>query len=506
MNKYVIAIDQGTTSSRVVIFDSKMAVVAIAQKEVASHYPHDGWVEQDANEIFASVRECIFAAIEKADIKMEQIESIGITNQRETTVVFDRSTQQPVYNAIIWQSRQSDQICHQLKEQGYQELFQEKTGLVIDPYFSATKITWILDNVAGAREKALAGDLLFGTVDSWLLYKLTNGAVHATDFTNASRTLIFNIYDLQWDRQLLEILDIPETMLPEVKNSSGYFGTTAGAVMNGLTVEIRSLVGDQQASLFGHGCFQSGMVKNTYGTGCFLLMNTGGKPIRSSNGLLTTIAWSLDNEVTYALEGSVFVAGSAIKWLQRGLELFAKPQSTSAMATAIKDNENVYFVPAFVGLGAPYWNYQSRGMIVGITGATTKNTFVRSALEALAYQTRDVLEVMVQESGIDIKVLKVDGKVTDNDFLMQFQADILQTEVVKAPIAETTALGAALLAGLATGYYPVGKMLDERIPGQIRFQPQLSEVKAARYYQGWKNAVATCVYHSQFYDRDSQND
>lgn len=504
MEKYVIAIDQGTSSSRAVIFDSKMAVIAIAQKEVTSYYPHDGWVEQDANEIFASVKECVIAAVEKAGIQFDQIESIGITNQRETTVVFDRTTQQPVYKAIVWQSRQTDQICEQLKIQGYQQLFTEKTGLVIDPYFSATKIKWILDNVPQAREKAEQGNLAFGTIDTWLLFKLTGGKVHATDHTNASRTLIYNIYDLCWDRELLSFLGIPKSMLPTVKNSSGYFGTTAQEVMNGMEVPILSMVGDQQASLFGHGCFNGGMVKNTYGTGCFLLMNTGSKPIKSQKGLLTTIAWSLDGEVSYALEGSVFVAGSAIKWLQKGLGLFKDPRLTSEMAAGLRDNENVYFVPAFVGLGAPYWNYQSRGLVVGITGATTKNTFVRAALEALAYQTKDVLDVMVQESATAIQVLKVDGKVTDNDFLMQFQADILQSEVAKARIEETTALGAALLAGVASGFYPRGRLLQEQLKSPKNFKPLLEPKKAQQYYQGWKNAVATCVFHSQFYDRSSQ--
>ncbi len=504
MEKYVIAIDQGTTSSRVVIFDSNRAVVAIAQKEVTTSYPHDGWVEQDAGEIFASVRECIFAAIEKAGIEFSLIESIGITNQRETAVVFDKVTGQPVYNAIIWQSRQSDRICEKLKDEGHEKLFKDKTGLVIDPYFSATKIKWILDNVPGARGKAEAEELLFGTVDTWLLYRLTDGAVHATDFTNASRTLVFNIYDLQWDSELLGILDIPLSMLPVVKDSSGYFGTTSKEIMNGLEVDIMAMAGDQQASLFGHGCFQSGMVKNTYGTGCFLLMNTGSNPIKSQKGLLTTIAWAIDGKVNYALEGSVFVAGSAIKWLQKGLGLFEKPGQTSEMANRINDNENVYFVPAFVGLGAPYWNYQSRGLIVGLTGATSKNTFVRAALEALAYQTRDVLDVMVFESGIDIRMLKVDGKVTGNDFLMQFQADILQTEVIRAQIAETTALGAALMAGMATGFYRIGQHLDEQATRQSKFVPLMTQEKAAMYYRGWKNAVATCIYHSQFFDRDTQ--
>ncbi len=500
MKEYIMAIDQGTTSTRVIIFNQSMDVVEIAQKEIRSFYPEDGWVEQNPEEIWQSVLDCADQVLRKSGLTIKEIRSIGITNQRETTVVFDRNNHKPVYNAIVWQSRQSENVCQRLKDENHENTFKDKTGLLIDPYFSGTKVRWILDKIADSNMEVNQDDLLFGTIDTWILYNLTGGKVHATDCTNASRTLLYNIYDLCWDEQLLEILDIPLNMMPEVKDSGASYGTTAKDVFFNGEIPITAIMGDQQASLFGHGCFQAGMAKNTYGTGCFMLMNTGTKPVKSTNGLITTIAWSIDGEVNYALEGSVFVAGNAIKWLKQGLELFDSPAITNLWASELESNENVYFVPAFVGLGAPYWNDKARGIIVGITQATTKKTLTRATLESLAYQNKDILDVMVAESGIAINSLKVDGKVTDNDFLMQFQADILKIVVNRARVAETTALGAAMMAGLQSGFFrDFEHMIQNLAPGKT-FTPRMADELVVELYRGWQKAVRTCIYQTREMD------
>ncbi len=489
MEKYILSIDQGTTSSRAIIFNKDSEIVSVAQKEFKQYYPKPGWVEHDPHEIWVSVMAVLSEALTKADIKPAQIAGIGITNQRETTVVWDAESGKAIHNAIVWQDRRTAAICDELKEQGLEEKIRNKTGLVTDAYFSGTKVKWILDNVEGAREKAEAGKLRFGTIDSWVIWKLTGGEVHVTDYTNASRTLIYNIFDLEWDQELLEILDIPESMLPEVKPSSEVYGKTVDYHFFGQNVPIAGIAGDQQAATFGQGCYDKGMAKNTYGTGCFMLMNTGTEAVKSENGLLTTIAWGLDGEVNYALEGSIFIAGAAVQWLRDEVKLIEAAEDSEYFATKVDSTDGVYVVPAFAGLGAPYWDMYARGAIVGLTRGTSKEHLIRATLESLAYQTRDVLTAMEADSGLELKDLKVDGGAVANNFLMQFQADILGTNVERPVVAETTALGAAYLAGLAVGYWEnKEEVLDKRKVDRV-FNPEMEEEKREKLYSGWNKAV-----------------
>ncbi len=493
MEQYILAIDQGTTSSRAIIFNHDGEIVTTAQKEFTQYFPQNGWVEHDANEIWLSVIAVYMEAIMNAGIKPQQIAGIGITNQRETAVVWDKTTGNPIYHAICWQSRQTADICETLRKEGYENMIREKTGLLIDPYFSGTKIKWILDHVKGAREKAEAGELLFGTIDTWLVYKLTGGKVHVTDYSNASRTLLYNIHTLEWDQELLNMLSIPRDMLPEVKESSCIYGYTAGYHFYNIEVPIAGIAGDQQAALFGQMCFKSGMAKNTYGTGCFLLMNTGETPIQSKSGLITTIAWGINGKVEYALEGSVFVAGSAIQWLRDGLRMIDTAPESENIASQVEDSQGVYVVPAFVGLGAPYWNDQARGAVFGITRGTSKSHFVRATLESLAYQSRDLIEAMEKDSGISLTKLKVDGGAVKNSLLMQFQADILNVEVERPVLNESTALGAAYLAGLAVGFYQDREELVKSYKTDRIFTPSFSKEERERRYEGWKRAVKATV-------------
>jgi glycerol kinase len=489
MEKYILALDQGTTSSRAILFDKEGTIFHTSQQEFTQYFPKPGWVEHNADEIWSSILAVIAGVLSEKNIKAEQIEGIGITNQRETTVVWDKTTGEPIYNAIVWQSRQTAGICEQLKSQGFEEKFRDKTGLLIDAYFSGTKVKWILDNVEGAREKADNGDLLFGTIDTWLIWKLSGGERHVTDYSNASRTLMYNIYDLKWDNELLEILGVPTTMLPEVCPSSEIYAHTTGESFFGHKTPIAGIAGDQQAALFGQACFESGMVKNTYGTGCFMLMNTGEKAVKSEHGLLTTIAWGIDGKVEYALEGSIFVAGSAVQWLRDGLRMFRDSAESERYADRVDSTDGVYVVPAFVGLGAPYWDSDVRGAVFGLTRGTSKEHFVRATLESLAYQTKDVLDAMEADSGISLKSLRVDGGAVKNDFLMQFQSDILDVEVDRPVINETTALGAAYLAGLAVGYWKDRSEISERWKNDKSFQPKMEEEKRNNLYGGWQKAV-----------------
>ena len=487
---YVMAIDQGTTSSRAIIFDRNGKKIGSSQKEFPQYFPKSGWVEHNANEIWNSVQSVIAGAFIESGIRPEAIAGIGITNQRETTVVWDKTTGQPIANAIVWQSRQSSPIADQLKADGHTEMIHEKTGLVIDAYFSATKVRWLLDNIEGAQEKADNGELLFGTIDSWLVWKLTDGQVHVTDYSNASRTMLYNIHKLEWDQEILDLLNIPSSMLPEVKSNSEVYGHTRSYHFYGSEVPIAGMAGDQQAALFGQMAFKKGMIKNTYGTGAFIVMNTGEEPQLSDNDLLTTIGYGINGKVYYALEGSIFVAGSAIQWLRDGLRMIeSSPQSEEIAAKAKGDNE-VYVVPAFTGLGAPYWDSDARGAVFGLTRGTTKEDFVRATLQAVAYQSKDVIDTMKKDSGIDIPLLKVDGGAAKNDLLMQFQADILDIDVQRAANLETTALGAAYLAGLAVGFW---KDLDElksmAEEGQM-FTPEMPAEERDNLYEGWKQAVA----------------
>lgn len=487
---YVMAIDQGTTSSRAIIFDRNGKKIGSSQKEFPQYFPKSGWVEHNANEIWNSVQSVIAGAFIESGIRPEAIAGIGITNQRETTVVWDKTTGQPIANAIVWQSRQSSPIADQLKADGHIEMIHEKTGLVIDAYFSATKVRWLLDNIEGAQEKADNGELLFGTIDSWLVWKLTDGQVHVTDYSNASRTMLYNIHKLEWDQEILDLLNIPSSMLPEVKSNSEVYGHTRSYHFYGSEVPIAGMAGDQQAALFGQMAFEKGMIKNTYGTGAFIVMNTGEEPQLSDNDLLTTIGYGINGKVYYALEGSIFVAGSAIQWLRDGLRMIeSSPQSEEIAAKAKGDNE-VYVVPAFTGLGAPYWDSDARGAVFGLTRGTTKEDFVRATLQAVAYQSKDVIDTMKKDSGIDIPLLKVDGGAAKNDLLMQFQADILDIDVQRAANLETTALGAAYLAGLAVGFW---KDLDElksmAEEGQM-FTPEMPAEERDNLYEGWKQAVA----------------
>lgn len=486
---YILALDQGTTSSRAILFDHQGDIVEVAQREFEQFFPHPGWVEHDANEIWTSVLSCIADVLRKAEIEPSQVAGIGITNQRETTVVWDKTTGRPIYQAIVWQSRQTEEICEELREAGYEKIFKDKTGLLIDPYFSGTKVKWILDNVEGARERAENGELLFGTVDSWLVYKLSGGSVHITDFSNASRTLMYNIYDLQWDDELLEILQVPKSMLPEVKNSSEIYAHTVDYHFFGQEIPIAGIAGDQQAALFGQACFDKGMAKNTYGTGCFMLMNTGEEAVPSEHGLLTTIAWSIDGKVEYALEGSIFVAGSAVQWLRDGLQIIESAAQSEELAMRIPSTDGVYVVPAFVGLGTPYWDSDARGAVFGLTRGTTKEHFTRATLESLAYQTKDVLDAMIIDSNIELKALRVDGGAVQNDFLMQFQSDMLDVPVERPIIQETTALGAAYLAGLAVGYWTDRDEIKAQWQNEKTFTSTFTDEQRAKLYDGWKKAV-----------------
>ncbi|EEL89196.1 glycerol kinase [Bacillus cereus] len=489
MKKYILSLDQGTTSSRAILFNKEGKIVHSAQKEFTQHFPKPGWVEHNAQEIWGSILAVIATCLSEADVKPEQIAGIGITNQRETAVVWDKTTGKPIYNAIVWQSRQTVEICDELKEKGYSEMVREKTGLLIDAYFSGTKVKWILDNVEGAREKAENGELLFGTIDTWLVWKLSGGKAHVTDYSNASRTLMFNIHDLQWDDELLDMLTVPKSMLPEVRPSSEIYGETIDYHFFGQNVPIAGVAGDQQAALFGQACFGEGMAKNTYGTGCFMLMNTGEKAVASEHGLLTTIAWGLDGKVNYALEGSIFVAGSAIQWLRDGMRMFKDASESEVYASRVASTDGVYVVPAFVGLGTPYWDSEVRGAMFGVTRGTTKEHFIRATLESLAYQTKDVLCAMEADSGIKLNTLRVDGGAVKNNFLMQFQSDMLDVPVERPVINETTALGAAYLAGLAVGYWKNQDEIKEQWHMDKRFTPAMEAETSEELYAGWKKAI-----------------
>ncbi|WP_432748818.1 glycerol kinase GlpK [Pectinatus frisingensis] len=487
--KYVLALDQGTTSSRTILFDHDSNIVAVAQREFTQIFPKPGWVEHNANEIWSTQVGTMSEVIAKANIDPHEIAAIGITNQRETTVIWDKNTGKPIYNAIVWQSRQTMEICEELKAKGLSDIFHRKTGLLIDAYFAGTKIKWILDHVEGAHEKAEAGDLLFGTMDTWLVWKLTGGKVHVTDYSNASRTLLYNIRELKWDDELLGYLDVPKCMLPEVKPSSEVYGVTVPSVTQGVEIPVAGMAGDQQAALFGQTCFKAGMAKNTYGTGCFMLMNTGSEVYDSKNGLLTTIAWGIDGEVDYALEGSIFVAGSAIQWLRDGLKILDSAPDSEYYAGKVADAEGVYVVPAFVGLGAPYWDMKARGAIFGITRGTSKNHIIRATLDSLAYQTRDVLDAMQADSGIKLNALKVDGGAVANNLMMQFQSDLLGVPVDRPKVVETTALGASYLAGLAVGFWKNKEELVKNWQLDRRFEPDMSEDTRKELYLGWLKAV-----------------
>ncbi|WMC12289.1 glycerol kinase GlpK [Oceanimonas pelagia] len=483
---YVLALDQGTTSSRSILFDRQAQVVAMAQRELTQHYPQPGWVEHDATEIWATQRATLTEVLAKSGVRPEQISGIGITNQRETTVVWNKHTGLPIHHAIVWQCRRTAPLCEQLKTQGLEAEIRSRTGLVPDAYFSGTKLRWLLDNVPGARAQAEAGELLFGTMDTWLVWKLTEGRVHVTDYTNASRTLLFNINSLEWDSLLLKELDIPAAMLPEVKPSCARYGHTN----LGVPVPIAGMAGDQQAALFGQLCFHKGMVKNTYGTGCFMLMNTGRQKVESSHGLLTTLAVGADGGVNYALEGSVFMGGAVIQWLRDELGLIARAADSEACARQVRDTHGVYLVPAFTGLGAPYWDPYARGTLVGLTRGTNKNHIVRAALEAIAFQSRDLLDAMQQDAGLRLAALKVDGGAAANDFLMQFQADISHGRVIRPALLETTALGAAFLAGLATGLWQNTDELARCVMTDREFTPHMNNREREQHYRGWQKAVA----------------
>ncbi|MFB5189142.1 glycerol kinase GlpK [Alicyclobacillus fastidiosus] len=487
--KYVLAIDQGTTSSRAILFDAAGHIVGVSQKEFHQIFPQSGWVEHDAMEIWGSVQSVISELLATHQVTADEIAAIGITNQRETAVVWDRHTGTPVYHAIVWQSRQTADICEDLRQQGHEELFRRKTGLLLDAYFSGTKVKWILDHVEGARERANNGDLLFGTIDTWLVWKLSGGKEHVTDYTNASRTLMYNIFDLKWDEELLDILTIPAVMLPDVRSSSEVYAHTARELFFGETIPISGIAGDQQAALFGQACFEPGMAKNTYGTGCFMLMNTGKKAVRSEHGLLTTIAWGIDGGVDYALEGSIFVAGSAVQWLRDGLRMIRNASESESYASKVDSTDGVYLVPAFVGLGTPYWDSDARGAVFGLTRGTQKEHFVRAALESLAYQTKDVLDAMEADSAVRLKKLRVDGGAAANHFLMQFQSDMLGVPVERPVVLETTALGAAYLAGLAVGFWESKEQISENWNVDRVFDVHMDDAKRKSLYNGWVKAV-----------------
>lgn len=493
MEKFILSLDQGTTSSRAILFNKKGEIVHTAQKEFTQHFPKPGWVEHNASEIWGSILAVIASCLSEANIKPEQVAGIGITNQRETAVVWDKETGIPVYNAIVWQSRQTSGICDELKENGYNDLFRDKTGLLIDAYFSGTKVKWILDHVEGAREKAEEGKLLFGTIDTWLIWKLSGGKAHVTDYSNASRTLMYNIHELKWDEELLDILTVPASMLPEVRPSSEVYAHTADYHFFGQEIPISGAAGDQQAALFGQACFEQGMAKNTYGTGCFMLMNTGEKAVRSDHGLLTTIAWGLNGKVEYALEGSIFVAGSAIQWLRDGLRMLKDAKDSEDYAAKVTSTDGVYVVPAFVGLGTPYWDSDVRGAVFGLTRGTSKEHFVRATLESLAYQTKDVLSAMEADSGIELKTLRVDGGAVKNNFLMDFQSGILNVPVERPTVNETTALGAAYFAGLAVGYWDSQEEIAQQWSIEHSFEPTMADATREQLYTGWKKAVQAAM-------------
>ncbi|MBL7746549.1 MAG: glycerol kinase GlpK [Chitinophagaceae bacterium] len=489
---YILALDQGTTSSRSMLFDKQGNIISVAQKEFKQIFPQPGWVEHDANEIWSTQFGTMAEAVAKAHINMKQVAAIGITNQRETTVVWERSTGQPIYHAIVWQDRRTASYCDDLKSANHAGIIQQKTGLIIDAYFSATKVKWILDNVQGARQKALNGELAFGTIDSWLTWKLTNGEVHVTDVSNASRTMLFNIHTLQWDEDLLQLFDIPAAVLPDVKPSSKIYGVT-GNIIPDSRIPIAGIAGDQQAALFGQLCTQPGMVKNTYGTGCFMLMNTGEKAITSNNNLLTTIAWQIDGKTEYALEGSVFIAGAVVQWLRDELRIIRSSSEVEALAAQVQDTDGVYLVPAFAGLGAPHWNQYARGTIFGLTRGSSNAHIARAALDSIAYQTYDVLKAMEADAGIHIKELRVDGGATVNNQLMQFQCDILNTKVVRPKITGTTALGAAYLAGLAVGYWKNVAEIQQQWQVDKEFSPVMDSTKRNELVNGWQRAVKASI-------------
>ena len=488
MAKYVMALDAGTTSNRCILFNEKGEMCSVAQKEFTQYFPHPGWVEHDANEIWSTQLGVAVEAMSKIGATAEDIAAIGITNQRETTIVWDKNTGEPVYHAIVWQCRRTSEYCDTLKEKGLTETFRQKTGLVIDAYFSGTKLKWILDNVEGVRERAENGELLFGTVETWLIWRLTKGKVHVTDYSNASRTLMFNINTLEWDDEILAELNIPKCMLPEAKPSSCVYGEADPSFLGG-SIPIGGAAGDQQAALFGQTCFRPGEAKNTYGTGCFMLMNTGDKPVFSKNGLVTTIAWGLDGKVKYALEGSIFVAGAAVQWLRDEMRLIDSSPDSEYMASKVKDTNGCYVVPAFTGLGAPHWDQYARGTIVGITRGVNKYHIIRATLESLAYQTNDVLQAMKADSGIELAALKVDGGASANNFLMQTQADIINAPVERPRCVETTAMGAAYLAGLAVGYWSSKEDVINNWAIDKVFMPEISEEDRAKKVAGWNKAV-----------------
>ncbi|WP_185860875.1 glycerol kinase GlpK [Blattabacterium cuenoti] len=489
MKKYVLSLDQGTTSSRAIIFDKIGNIISVAQREFTQIYPHPGWVEHNAEEIWSTQASVALEAILKANLEGENIVSIGITNQRETTVVWDKKTGEPIFNAIVWQDRRTFKYCDHLKKEGLTEMIRKKTGLIIDPYFSATKIKWILENIPGAKKKAHSGSLAFGTIDSWLIWNLTGKEIHVTDVTNASRTMLFNIHTLSWDQELIDLFNIPVTMLPEVKSSSDIFGYTTGHILS-QKIPISGIAGDQQAALFGQMCTKIGMVKNTYGTGCFMLMNVGNYPVFSKNNLITTVAWKIKNKVQYALEGSVFIAGAVVQWLRDGLGLLLSSDEAETLASSVDNTEGLYMVPAFSGLGAPYWDQKARGTIVGITRGTSSAHLVRAALESIAFQNMDVLKAMEADSGISIKELRVDGGATVNKLLMQFQSDILNVKVVKSKISELTAAGAAYLAGLAVNYWSSLEDIQDKWQLEQIFEPKGMSSRLERI-QGWKRAIKT---------------
>ena len=492
MTQYILALDQGTTSSRAIIFDKKGTIVSIAQKEFKQYFPQPGWVEHDANEIWSSQLGVATEAIVKAGLSVENIAAIGITNQRETTVVWDRNTGKPIYNAIVWQDRRTAPFCDELKSKGLDVIIKQKTGLVVDAYFSATKLKWILDYVPGARDRANRGELAFGTIDSWLLWNLTKGQVHATDVSNASRTMLCNIHTLQWDGELEKIMDIPGNMLPQIRSSSEVYGSTQN-ILTARNIPIAGIAGDQQAALFGQMCTHPGMIKNTYGTGCFMLMNTGENPVFSNNNLLTTVAWKVNGITHYALEGSVFIAGAVVQWLRDGLGIIRHSAEVETLAATVTSSDGVYMVPAFTGLGAPHWNPGARGSMFGITRGTTNGHIARAALESIAFQTMDVLKAMEADSGIAIKELRVDGGATANDLLMQFQSDILNTKVLRPTVTETTALGAAYLAGLAVGYWNNIEEIQQQWLVDKQFTPAMQDRDREKLTKGWHKAINATI-------------
>lgn len=496
MAEYILALDQGTTSSRAVIFDKKGAIVSVAQKEFTQIFPKPGWVEHDANEIWSTQAGMAAEAVTKKGLEGEQIAAIGITNQRETAVVWDRNTSEPIYNAIVWQDKRTSDYCDELKSAGKTQMIREKTGLVIDSYFSATKVKWILDNVEGAREKAEAGELAFGTIDSWLIWKMTQGKLHITDVTNASRSLIFNINSMEWDDELLEMFTIPRSMLPEVKQSSEVYGHTSPNFF-AHAIPIAGIAGDQQAALFGQMCTQKGMVKNTYGTGCFMLMNIGDEPTKSNNSLLTTVAWKINGKTTYALEGSIFIAGAVVQWLRDSLKIIQKSSEVETLAGKVESSEGVYFVPAFAGLGAPHWNQKAQGTLFGLTRGSTDAHIARAALDSIAYQTMDILKAMEKDSGISIKELRVDGGATVNNMLMQFQADVLNTMTIRPKIVETTVMGAAYLAGLAVGFWKSQEEIKDIWQTDVEFHPTENREDINAGIEGWYKAIKALEFWTE---------